>query len=509
MKKTLYIAISLWTLLIAILLYWDLFTNNRSVEMMAETAARIYFQQVEMTREWNAMQGGVYVPITDKNQPNQFLKTPDRDVETTTGLMLTKVNPAYMTRQMAELTQTKNNIQFHITSKKLLRAENKPDSWEDASLTKFEKGDTEAFEHIVTDTSNNFRFIRSLKIKTSCMNCHAEQGYKIGDVRGGISITVPYATYDKILAKHNLQSVILHGLIFIIGLGALLLFYNMYCKQLMVILDKSNILQIEVNERVAAEEELRMLNEMLAEKVKEGVEENRKKDEMLILQSRQAAMGEMINNIAHQWRQPLNTLNLLVFDMIEAYKYKELDGKYLDRQTAEMKGLITYMSDTIDDFRNFFKPNKSVEEVSIKELIEKTLTLVNASFLNNKIEIDFEIIEDKVILGHPNELGQVLINILNNAKDALLENKIEFPKIHVALIMENKWIILSICDNAGGVKDEIIDKIFDPYFSTKEQGRGMGIGLFMSKSIIERNMNGKLIVENVGTGACFKIYLPK
>ncbi len=167
--------------------------------------------------------------------------------------------------------------------------------------------------------------------------------------------------------------------------------------------------------------------------------------------------------------------------------------------------ILQRMPLTIDDFKSFFKPNKNQQEFNLKKNIEKTITFASRSFENNNIKLISELADDCVIFGFPVEFSHVILNIFNNAKDALKENKIENPKITITLTKENDKSLIVITDNAGGISDEIIDSIFEPYFSTKEQGKGTGLGLYMSKITVEKSMNGKLTVRNIDGKAEFRI----
>lgn len=245
------------------------------------------------------------------------------------------------------------------------------------------------------------------------------------------------------------------------------------------------------------------LNLTLEQRVSEEVANNRKKDYMLLQQSRLAAMGEMLGNIAHQWRQPLNTLGLLIQDLSHAEHHGELNREYLDRSVAEAMKTINFMSGTIDDFRNFFMQDKEKILFSPEEVLKTTLSFVGDSFRSNNIKIEMDIQADADIEGYPNEYSHVLLNILTNAKDIFLERGIEDPTVIIKLFHENGRTVITLRDNAGGVRGDILDKMFDPYFTTKDQGTG--IGLYMSKVIIEKNMGGKLTVRNTGSGAEFRI----
>ena len=242
----------------------------------------------------------------------------------------------------------------------------------------------------------------------------------------------------------------------------------------------------------------------IAERMHRVQAETRQKDILMIQQSRQAAMGEMINNIAHQWRQPLNTLGLHIQILPMAYERGELDKEFLDKSVNEAMLQIQYMSETIDDFREFFKPDKEKVEFRVCKTIANTMQLTEASFDDNRIKIVMNCMDDPVILGYPNEYSQVVLNILCNAKDALVANKTENRQVVISSSMENGKSVVTISDNAGGIPDKMISKVFDPFFSTKGT-QGTGIGLFMAKNIIEKRMNGRLSVCNSKEGAEFRI----
>lgn len=226
---------------------------------------------------------------------------------------------------------------------------------------------------------------------------------------------------------------------------------------------------------------------------------------IMLIQSRFAAMGEMIGNIAHQWRQPLNNLGLLIQDLRHAHKYGELDIEYLDRSVREGMELINHMSGTIDDFRDYFRPDKKKSFFSPAEAVEKTLAFVAASFKHSNITIALDIKEDVAIEGYPNEYSQALLNIVNNAKDILIERKTPDPLVTIRIFRLEGRSAVSVEDNAGGIPDEILGNIFDPYFTTKEPGQGTGIGLYMSKVVIEKSMGGRLTARNTARGAEFMI----
>ena len=270
----------------------------------------------------------------------------------------------------------------------------------------------------------------------------------------------------------------------------------------------------EITKRKMAEEALReseqkyrQLSEALEQRVKETVDELRQKDRILILQGRQAVMGEMLSNIAHQWRQPLNLLALLVQDLQMTQKSGDLNDEFIDANIKRTLEIIRQMSRTIDDFRYFFKSDQEMLEFRVLEPMEKALSLLEGSFEANGIRIEVIPTGDPVIHGYLGEFVQVLLNILMNARDALIAGQVQDPLVSIKLFREEGKTVVSIADNAGGIPEEIKEKIFEPYFTTKGPEQGTGIGLFMCKTIIEKSMNGVLTVRNTEDGAEFRIEL--
>jgi signal transduction histidine kinase len=233
----------------------------------------------------------------------------------------------------------------------------------------------------------------------------------------------------------------------------------------------------------------------------------KEKEEFLFQKAKMADMGEMIGNIAHQWRQPLAINNTILSILKEKSKMEILDNTELLSKLEEMEHNIQYMSKTIDDFMRFYHPAKKKTIFSVSDVIAHALTIIQP--ILNKADITLELTEcqDAYVKGYMNEYTQVVVSVLTNAKDALIERKIQHAKIDVILSRNNGNIILTISDNAGGIKTEHLQKIFDPYFTTKHKSMGTGLGLYISKMIIEKNMGGTLGVENHAEGAAFNIIL--
>lgn len=255
-------------------------------------------------------------------------------------------------------------------------------------------------------------------------------------------------------------------------------------------------------------EELEELNRTLEERVQQEVQENLKKDQLMLRSARQAQMGEMLSMIAHQWRQPLSSIstitgNLMVFLELEQYnkeQFLELLGNINDH--------AQFLSRTINDFRNFFSPNKKQESVMMPDILEQTIHIIGRSLEYKNIELQRDYAFKAPIITYPNEITQVFLNVLKNAQDVLVEKKIKAPRILIRGYEANRMQVIEIQDNAGGIPEEHMDKIFDPYFSTKDEKTGTGLGLYMSKLIVEKHCKGKLTAKNQEDGACFVIGLP-
>jgi PAS domain S-box-containing protein len=252
---------------------------------------------------------------------------------------------------------------------------------------------------------------------------------------------------------------------------------------------------------------LKMNEAELKEKVKLQLEKNLEKDRLLVQQNKLASMGEMLGNIAHQWRQPLNNINLLIYFIRDSYG--KISQNELSEVIKDAKLQIDYMSQTIDDFRNFYKPSKERNFFDIKESILQSSKIVRSSLEKNAIKLD--------VLGEPlsinsfeNEFEQVIVNILNNAIDAKIvksKNEKFDAKIEINISKEDKNILISIFNNCGNIDEKIIERIFEPYFTTKFEDQGTGIGLYMTKVIIEKNMEGKIEAKNLNDGVEFIIKL--
>ena len=258
-----------------------------------------------------------------------------------------------------------------------------------------------------------------------------------------------------------------------------------------------------IRHNITDKKKIEEFNLTLEQKVVEEVEKNRQKDQQILEQSRLAQMGEMISMIAHQWRQPLSAISSTSAGINLKAKLNKLDNDVAIDLSDKISQYSQHLSLTIDDFREFFKSNKEKKDTTYDNLIKSVLNIVESSIINQNINLIKKLNSKDTLHTYENEVKQVVLNLIKNAEDILLEKEIKNPQITI----ETQNNILTISDNAGGISEDIMDKIFDPYFSTKIKKDGTGLGLYMSKTIIEEHCGGKLSVSNDTDGAVFKITL--
>ncbi len=702
-----------------------------------------YFNNIFITKKWNSNYGGVYVKQTGPLKPNRYLE--DNHTFTKEGKLLIKITPSWMTRELSELSNKENKHYFKLTSLKPINPLNAPDTFEQKALEYFQKNVNEKYYIEVNKDLSEFNFMGVLKVSESCLKCHASQGYKIGDIRGGIRVSIPTITYfekiNNVKSRGNILIAVIFLVSFLIVLSFILFLKRLNIKNLEIennlvkikklkeskeellvryehaiegsqeglwdwnlitdevvfsknwkwmlgfkenelknnleewkkrvhpedkqkaikdimanqnketkhyqnihrlkhkdghwvwILDrgktyfdtegnptrmvgfhtdiselknleielqktkdellefrviiesapltiiitdiKANILYVNPHFcRISGYKEAEILGknprflkpkdetdnkkiEELWEKIlnkqawtgifrnikKDGTEywetatilpilnkegeiinylgimreitkevylekELREKEELMLSQSRNAAMGEMISMIAHQWRQPITAISMSANNIIADIDLEMFEEEQIKKIAENISKQTQYLSKTIDDFRNFFKKDKVPNRFEFKELIDEVSSIMLASLKNNNIEFKIDDIDNSLTLKtYKRELLQVLLNVIKNAKEALCENNAENRCIEIKVIKISDKIKIEISDNAGGIKEENLDKIFNAYFTTKEEFNGTGLGLYMSKMIVEKHLNGKLKAYNSDVGAVFEIII--
>jgi len=267
-------------------------------------------------------------------------------------------------------------------------------------------------------------------------------------------------------------------------------------------------LKNEIEEKQKIESKLTSLNENLESKIEEELQKQVEQDRVLEQQAKMAAMGEMMDAVAHQWKQPLNALTMYETLLKSDFKDGIVDQAYIDRFLDDTTMQINHMVNTLDEFRDFFRPNQKHEIFAFKDSIASVLRLVKDEFLKNHITVNVDVQSDICFEANENEIKHLVLNIINNSKDAFNEQNIEERLITITATRTNdKHVTIEFIDNAGGIPEHIIDKVFRPNVTTKAADKGTGIGLYMSMQIANKH-HGNLKVNNVDHGACFTLTLP-
>jgi C4-dicarboxylate-specific signal transduction histidine kinase len=266
----------------------------------------------------------------------------------------------------------------------------------------------------------------------------------------------------------------------------------------------------DITKQKELERQLQTINSNLELRIIEEVEKNRLNEFQLLEQSKNASMGQMIGNIAHQWRQPLSAITSLASSLKISDEIGIIDSTEVQEKMDNIINKANYLSNTIDTFRNFLKAGNEVKKFPLEQMLERSLQIVDASMKDAHITLTGNINFNKqtIITGIESEISQVIINILNNAKDIIKEKMILNPWVKLELLQKENGHLITIEDNGGGIPEDVMPKIFDPYFTTKHQSQGTGLGLHMSYRIVTESFHGKIYVRNTQNGAKFFIELP-
>ena len=371
---------------------------------------------------------------------------------------------------------------------------NKANKFESDLIKLFSDTNLDIYTDVIKENNNKY-YLKAVPIynQKSCLECHSTPdkapkdlvkrygdkagfGEKVGKVRAIMILKTPVTQMFK---TSEIVFLTIAGILFL----SFLVFYIL-------------ILQI-----IKRDNKLKKLNDNLEKRIEQEVSKNLDKDRFMRTQAKRAAMGEMIGSIAHQWKQPLNSLGLNIQNLKYEYEDKNIDESFIEEYIKHNQKTIKFMSETINDFRNFFRVDKTKTNFSIRHAINTTINILDASFKAHNITVKING-DDFEIYGVEGEFEQVILNILSNAKDALVSQD-GFKDLKIVINIEDKK--LSIEDNAGGISEAVIDKIFDPYFTTKSKDKGTGMGLNMSKIIIQEHFDAKLSATNGKYGARFEI----
>ena len=466
------------------------------------------FDMMVITRTWNGQHESLYVKNATL-KPNPYLA--DNTILTENNETLIRVNAAWMTKQISDIANLNQGYIYKITSLHPKNPNNKPDSFEEEALKYFDKNRDQKYYYKLPNLDDNdkyFNFMGSLKVEKACLACHDSQKNKIGGIRGGIRISMPAETYKKTYRhlteykRHNEVIIMAFSMTSLIAIIFSALFFMKYQE-------KIKKLNLSLKKKVANRtKDLHTLNKGLEARIHDAVEEVKEKETLMITQAKSAAMGEMITMIAHQWRQPLSEITMINNNLMAEIIFEDNGSEPMKKNIENSFEILEHLSKTIDDFASFFKPTKTKDKFLLSEMFESMLKMLSSMLEKNSIKVVIDSAQEVEVYTYQRELLHVFLNLLNNSKDAFVENNIETSKriINVKVLKDTQHITIEICDRAGGIKEENLDQVFNPYFSTKSKN-GTGLGLYISKVIVEQHLDGKISVYNSRDGACFVIKL--
>ena len=450
-------------------IYLTVYYNKQIVK----EASRAFFNEIVTTRAWNASHEGVYLIVNDQVQPNPYLEDSLRDLTTTNGIDLTKVNPAYMTRQISEIARDKDGIQYRITSLNPIRPENEADLWEHMALESFDHGVKDLFELVETDTLTTFRYMAPLLAKPACLKCHAKQGYSLGQVRGGISVTTPSEGFFDNIYHQIFIITVIFLIILVIGFGGILFFQRMVNRQFRIIQDQNT----------------------------ELARHNLEKDMLFSI-------------VAHDLRSHISGmhgLSKILFDELDTFQPEEIVR--ITRSIYNSSENVIKLSEHLIQWYNTrkgtldFTPENFILIAAIEEAVE----LYSENAQKKEISISFDIPVDMKVYADLNMIETVLRNLISNAlkytsRGGRIELTAEDSK-------DPDFIKVIVKDNGIGIDQQTSDQLFERDFHTSQPGteheQGIGLGLAICHEFIEKNGGSIHISSTLNVGSQFIFTIPK
>jgi signal transduction histidine kinase len=467
------IFVLVWTIIVAASLVWSIIRLKEETLDGARIQAHIGYVKDILYRRWNAMHGGVYVPVTEATQPNPYLsEVPERDITTPSGRRLTLINPAYMTRQVYELMTEDYGVRGHITSLNPIRPENKPDAWETQALQTLELGKTEVSSIGKIDGKEYFRLMHPFITEETCLKCHAKQGYKEGDIRGGISIAIPMEPLRAIENRHIWTFAAVHGLLWVVGLGGIS--WSM------------RRIRQSAEERDQAEEQLRKMTDELARS--------------------NAELEQFAVTASHDLKEPLLaiTIGLKLLKKRSEGKLDSEADKFIVETIEEAKQMQALISDMLS-YSRVGTSRKPFEMTDADTILKRSIANLRIPLEQSGAEVTHNPLPK--VMADPLQLGQVLQNLISNAIKFHAEEK---PHIHIAAERKEKEWVFSVSDNGIGIPAEHSERIFEIFqrLHNKKEYPGTGIGLATCKKIVERHGGRIWVKSEPGKGSTFYFTIP-
>lgn len=462
-----------WGIILAALYVFSISTTIHYNREIVKEASRAFFLEIVTTRSWNASHGGVYLMVNEHVQPNPYLKDSLRDLTTTNGLSLTKVNPAYMTRQISEIARTKEGILSHITSLNPIRPANKPDDWERKALGNFEQGAQEQFEMIEKDSSNMFRYMAPLLVEPSCLDCHAKQGYTLGQIQGGISITTQSEGFFTAIQQQIITRSVIFFVLFSLGFIGIFFFQRIVNRQFRIIQNQNN----------------------------ELIRGNLEKDRLFSI-------------MAHDLRAPLSGIHGLSNILSEEHDSLSQDEQM--KITRSIYKSADAMIKLTEDLILWYSNRKGTlqytpELFHVHALVDEVLDVFIEKMDQKEISVTVDIPAGLAVYADINMAETMLRNLVNNAlKFTPRGGSVE---IRATDAKQPDFIELSVKDSGIGMDQETADHLFDQDFNPSRSGteneKGTGLGLAICRDFVKKNEGQIQVISTPGVGSRFILTLPK
>jgi signal transduction histidine kinase len=472
-----------WTLLTVLFFVMDYKAYRNHIFEIARNEARIAHTQDILYREWNARMGGVYAPVTDQTPPNPYLASvPERDLTTPSGKKLTKINPAYMTRLVHEMLRSQNGIFSHITSLKPLRPENAPDAWEVAALESFERGQTEFSGIEFFDGQPHIRLMRPLVTAASCLKCHAQQGYREGDIRGGISVAVPMQPLLASMTPKRREEILFRGGVWLIGMISL-------SAGGAAIVRKQRLLRRSQTE---LRQQLDLANHFAIEADKAS-----------------QIKSEFLANMSHELRTPMNSI-IGFSDLLTTMNLPDESDQFARMILSSSRHLLDLVNDILDLSRiEQGKFQLDPRPFNLRTLLDNLCALFSQPAADKGLALtaDLDSAVPDSLVGDDHRLRQVLVNLLGNA---IKFTDSGFVRIHAKIDAQTETtvdVLFVVADTGIGIPLDKQQMIFDAFTqvdaSTTRKYGGTGLGLAIVKRLVEQ-MNGRIRLDSQpGRGSVF------
>ena len=488
-----WVLLAVWTGTVAVA--WLLHARELREQgiQVATEGARHMFRMVMLTRDWNASHGGVYVPVTPTTQPNPHLQTPKRDLTTTDGTRLTLINPAFMTRLIAEMAASEAGVIFRLTSLKPIRPENAADAWEQAALQSFERGTTEALSVEPSPRGDELRYMAPLKVREACLPCHASQGYQVGDMRGGISVTQPYAPIAASARSAMRQSALTYGAVWLLvaTAGGLLL------------------------------TQLRSRWFDLTHKIQE-LEDTRQE---LVQAEKMASLGRMVAGFAHEINTPIGVAVGAVSHNAESVArlatLLDQDEVNEDDLRTELTSLQQGSDLAQANLRRAANLVQRFKRTSIdqtaelprtfdcRELVDDVLFTLQGTLQHVPIAIRVDCPSPLSVHSQPGAIGQLLTNLVTNAVQHAFDNGARAGEVRITISHDNGHLRMVFADNGKGMTAEQLAHLFEPFYTTRRAQGGSGLGLYVVYNLVTSQLGGSIQCHSQPDQGCtFDIRFP-